>query len=316
LIPFNGQKGVSMNIIKAVIPAAGLGTRFLPFTKAVPKEMLPLLNKPAIQYIIEEGIASDIRNFVVITAREKQAIINHFDPSLELELLLKERGKGELLSSLESITRHAHFTYVRQAEPRGLGHAIWTARHTIGKEYFGVFLPDDIIIAKNPGLGQLIKIARQERASVLAVQEVPMECISSYGVIDIKKQITPSLFQVSRLVEKPEQKDAPSNLAIIGRYVLSHKIFAALEEIETDEREELQLTDGICQMIHNNEKVFAYKVQGIRYDIGNPIGWIKATIGCALQDPQCAPHISKFLHDEELLKTFMYNPIKLIESSL
>ncbi len=169
-----------MEIKKAVIPAAGLGTRFLPFTKAVPKEMLPLLNKPAIQYIIEEGLASDIDNFIMITSRDKQAISNHFDHNSELELLLKERGKFDLLDTLERIARNATFSYVRQSEPRGLGHAIWTARRTIGdKEYFGIFLPDDIIISKNPALAQLMKVARQEKASVIAVQEIPLKESSS-----------------------------------------------------------------------------------------------------------------------------------------
>ncbi|MGE0206510.1 MAG: UTP--glucose-1-phosphate uridylyltransferase GalU [Candidatus Babeliales bacterium] len=305
-----------MERIKAIIPAAGLGSRFLPYTKAVPKEMLPLLNKPAIQYIVEEGISSDIHDFIIVTSREKQAIVNHFDPSVELELLLQERGKLDLLDTLKKITRVAHFTYVRQSEPRGLGHAVWTARRSFGKEYFGIFLPDDIIISKQAAMAQLMKVARQEKASVIAVQEVPMGQVSSYGIIGIKKQITPNLFQVSNLVEKPDQKNAPSNLAVIGRYVLSSKIFAALEEIEADHNEELQLTDAICQMIHNNEKVFAVKVQGIRYDIGNPIGWIKANIGCALQDPQMAPHINKFLQDKDLLDTFLYSPSKIFENQL
>ncbi len=305
-----------MDILKAVIPAGGLGTRFLPYTKAVPKEMLPLLNKPAIQYIVEEGVASDIRNFIIVTSRDKYAISKHFDSNLEIETLLRERGKQDLLSSLERIVKTASFSYVRQTEPRGLGHAVWTARHAIAKEYFGIFLPDEIIISKNPALEQLIKIARQERASVIGIQEVPMDKVSSYGIIGIKKQITPNLFQVSHLVENPDQKDAPSNLAIIGRYVISHKIFPALEEIEADEQEELQLTDAISQMIHNSEKVFAYKIQGMRYDIGNPIGWVKAIIGCALQDPNYAPHINKFLEDKKMLEQYIYNPAKITEKLL
>lgn len=300
-----------MEILKAIIPAGGLGTRFFPFTKAIPKEMIPLLNKPAIQYIVEEGIASDIRNFIIVTSRDKHAISNHFDTNVAVEMLLKERNKQDLLVSLERLIRMATFTYVRQTEPRGLGHAIWTARHTIGKEYFGIFLPDEIIISKDPGLDQLIKIARQERASVIGVQEVSMDMVSSYGIIGIKKQITPNLFQVSHLIEKPDQKNAPSNLAIIGRYVLSHKIFPALESIETDDHEELQLTDAIGCMLHNNEKVFAYKIHGMRYDIGNPLGWVKAIIGCALQDPHYAPSISTFLEDKELLEHYRYNPAKI-----
>ncbi len=305
-----------MDIIKAVIPAAGLGTRFLPFTKAVPKEMLPLLNKPAIQYIIEEGLASEISTFLLVTCKGKEAIANHFDPNLELETFLKERGKMDLLNNLKKIERSAHFCYIRQSEPQGLGHAVLMAQHMIGKEYFGVFLPDDIIMSKTPAFQQLAKIARQEKASVIAVQEVPMEQVSSYGMIGIKKQITPNLFQVSHLVEKPDQKDSPSNLAVIGRYILSHKIFTALESIDTDKKGELQLTDAISQMMYNNEKVFAYKIQGIRYDIGNPLGWIKATIGCALQDPQSAQIIQEFLNDKQALESFIYNPTKIMEHTL
>lgn len=305
-----------MDIIKTVIPAAGLGTRFLPFTKAVPKEMLPLLNKPAIQYHVEEALNSDIKNILMIVSKNKQAIANHFDNDLELEVTLKERGNLDLLTSLKKISNESFFSYIRQSEPLGLGHAIWLARHSITKEYFGVQLPDEIIVSKTPALAQLIKIARQEKATVVGVQEVPIEMSSSYGMVAIKKQITPNLFQVSHLVEKPDQKDAPSNLALIGRYVLSHKIFPALESIETDSKGELQLTDAISQMMFNNEKVFAYKIQGIRYDIGNPIGWLKALIGCALQDPHYQPHISKFLADKELMDSFIYNPITIAEHVL
>lgn len=301
-----------MEITKAIIPAAGLGTRFLPYTKAIPKEMLPLLDKPAIQYIIEEGLASGITNFSVITSKAKQTVENHFDASPDLELLLKEKNKLAMIASTEKILRSSNFTYVRQPEPLGLGHAIWMARHTIGKEYFGVFLPDEIFISKEPGLAQLIRIARQERASVVAVMEVPMDCVSRYGIVGIKKQITPKLFQVSHLVEKPDQKDAPSNLALIGRYVLSHKVFDSLEQISDYTIGELQLTDGISHMLKNGEKVFAYKVQGVRYDIGNPVGWIKAVIGTALQDPRFAPYIREFLADLDTPDSFLYNNSKNI----
>lgn len=305
-----------MEIIKTIIPAGGFGTRFLPFTKAVPKEMLPLLNKPAIQCIVEEGIHSEIKDFIIITSGTKHAIADHFDADPVLEHFLKERDRLELIASLRHILRLASFAYIRQPEPRGLGHAVWTARHYIGKEYIGIMLPDDIIINPTPALAQLIKIARQEKASVVAVCEVEGEDVSSYGIVGIKKQINPSLFQVSHLVEKPSQKDAPSNLAIIGRYVLSHKIFPALEKVEPDDNGELQLTHGISHMIHNNEKVFAYKIQGIRYDIGNPIGWVKAIIGCALQDPTFAPHISKLLKDPQMLEQYTCNPAKIAETLL
>lgn len=301
-----------MDITKAIIPAAGLGTRFLPITKAIPKEMLPLLSKPAIHYIVEEGLQSGINHFSIITSKEKQAIANYFDTNVEIEHFLKERNKTELLSSLDKIIRQAHFTYVRQPEPLGLGHAVWMGRHVIGKEYFGVFLPDDIMMGKTPGLLQLIKIARQEKASVIAVQEVPTECVSSYGVIAVKKQITPSLFQVSSLVEKPAQKDAPSNLAIIGRYVLSHKIFDALHDISAYATGELQLTDGINAMMKNNEKVFAYKIQGTRYDIGTPVGWVKAIISMALQHPEYASSVKKFLETHNTFDSFIYDQNKNI----
>ncbi len=304
-----------MDIVKAIIPAAGLGTRFLPFTKSVPKEMLPLLNKPAIQVIIEEALHSEIAQFLIIANKEKQAISNHLDSSAELKAFLKETNKESLLASIEKIVRTAHFTYIRQPEALGLGHAIWMARHSIGKEYFSVMLPDDIIVGPTPGLAQLIKIARQEKASVVAVQEVPEECISAYGVVAIKKQITPNLFQVSHLVEKPQQKDAPSNLAIIGRYVLSYKLFKALEDITTYNIGELQLTDGITQMMKNNEKVFAYKIQGTRYDVGNPIGWVKCIIGLALQNPHYAPHIKSFLADLNTSESFVYNQNRNIDHS-
>jgi len=305
-----------MEITKAIIPAAGLGTRFLPLTKAVPKEMVPLLNKPAIHYIVEEGIKSDIHQFLIITDKNKQAISNYFDSAPDLELLLKERGKEHLLADVAKLMRAAHFTYIRQPEPLGLGHALLMARHSIGKEYFGVFLPDDILVGPDPALAQLIRIARQEKASVVAVQEVANEVVSSYGVIKVKKQITPNLFQVDSLVEKPKVQDAPSNLAIIGRYVLSHKIFKAIDEVTEYALGELQLTDGISQMIKNNEKVFAYKVNGMRYDVGNPIGWVKAVIGFALQNPQYAPHIKDFIAGLNTTDSFLYNKNKNITHSL
>jgi UTP--glucose-1-phosphate uridylyltransferase len=303
-----------MEITKTIIPAAGLGTRFLPLTKAIPKEMLPLLNKPAIHYIIEEALQSEINQCVFITSKDKEAIANYFDIDPKLEDVLKERHKESLLAGLNKIMRAAHFTYIRQAEPLGLGHAVSLARYSINpKEYFGVMLPDDIIIGQQPGLAQLIRIAHQEKASVIAVQEVPDDCVSSYGVVAIKKQITPHLFQVSQLVEKPAKKDAPSNLAIIGRYVLSSKIFKALDEVSTySTTNELQLTDGITHMMQHNEKVFAYKIQGTRYDVGNPIGWIKAVIGIALQNPQYAPHIKSFLADINTTHSFLYDSSKNI----
>lgn len=301
-----------MDITKVIIPAAGIGTRFLPFTKAIPKEMLPLLNKPAIHYIVQEGVASGIEQFLLITSRNKQSIANYLDASPELELFLKEKDKLDSIAGIEKLLRAAQFVYIRQTEALGLGHAVWTARNLVSKEYVGICLPDDIIINKQPALAQLIRIARQEKASVIAVQEVPSEMVTSYGVIAVKKQITPSLFQVADLVEKPAAKDAPSNLAIIGRYVLSHKIFQALDEIGTHANGELQLTDGISQMMKNNEKVFACKIQGTRYDIGTPVGWVKAIISLASQHPDYAPHIKEFIADFNSINSFLYNQEKNI----
>ena len=306
-----------MEITKAIIPAAGLGTAFLPITKAIPKEMLPLLTKPAIQLIVEEGLQSNIANFCMVTRKDKQAIADHFDAHAELESFLKEEKKTNLLADVAKTMRLAQFAYVRQPQPLGLGHAILMARSLfVEKEYFGIMLPDDIIMGKNPALAQLIAIARQERTSVIAVQEVPRECVSNYGIITVKKQLTPNLFQVGRLVEKPSSKDAPSNLAIIGRYVLSSKIFDALAEEDGYAVNELSLTDGINRMMGNNEKVFAYKVQGMRYDIGTPIGWLKAVISMGLQDPLYAPALKKFLEEREGVESFLFNQNKNIMHTL
>jgi len=304
-----------MNITKAVIPSAGLGTRFLPATKAIPKEMLPILDKPAMQYVVEEGLLSGIKQFFIITSRGKSAIANHFDHAADLEEILRERNKESVLKDVNTIIRSAHFTYVRQPEPLGLGHAIAMARHSIGKEYFGVFLPDDIIVSKTPAIEQLIKVARQEKASVIAVQEVPLDAVSSYGIIAIKKQITPNMYQVAHLVEKPDPKDAPSNLAIIGRYILSYKIFDAIDAITPYATGEIQLTDAIANMMNNNEKVIAYKIQGQRFDIGTPLGWIKANIGLAVNHKVYGPHIKKLFEDTKLVEALAGNISSLTRKS-
>jgi len=280
-----------MNINKVVIPAAGRGTRFLPITKSIAKEMLPLLNKPAIQYVVEEGLQSHIQHFYMIINEEKQSIRHYFSPHAYLDSVLKpERRK--LLASVDTILENAHFTYINQTKPLGNGHAILLARDMIGDEYFGVFFPDDIIISGDPGLNQLITIAKQEKVSVLAVQEIPEDRISSYGIIAIKQQLSPDLFEIDHLVEKPNAENAPSNLGIIGRYVLSPKIFDSLEAVPYHANGELQLTDAMEHMIHHgNEKIYAYKIKGTRYDIGVPQGWLQATIDIALHDSQFAKHM-------------------------
>ena len=284
-----------MEVTKAIIPAAGLGTRFLPQTKSVPKEMLPLINKPAMQYIIEEGVRSGLNNFIVINNRNKKAIEDHFDKFPELDYILENRGQQNVLSVLSKMIERVDFTYIRQKEALGLGHAIWSARHSVGKEHVAIFLPDDIIMGATPGISQLIKIATQEKCSVVAVQEVPIDQTPNYGVVSIKKQFSPNLFQLKGLVEKPEANEAPSNLAVIGRYVLSSNIFNTIEETPKGHGGEIQLTDAISRLISKGEKVFAYKIQGTRYDIGTPIKWLKANISLALKHPQFADEMISYL---------------------
>lgn len=282
-------------IAKAIIPAGGLGTRFLPATKTTPKEMLPLLEKPAIQYIVEEGVKSQIKTFVVITGKNKSVIEDHFDPYPELENHLRSKKKEDLLDGVNKLINAANFLYIRQKEPLGLGHAIWSAKHIIGKEHIAVFLPDDIIISPVPCMAQLIQIAFQEKCNVVAVQEVPIETVGSYGVIGIRKQFSPNLFQVKELVEKPKPADAPSNLAIIGRYVLSPNIFQSLDEMRLGVNGEIQLTDAIQNLLLSGEKVFAYKIQGTRYDIGTPMGLLKANLDMALRHQKYSQEILEYL---------------------
>ncbi|MCK4650554.1 UTP--glucose-1-phosphate uridylyltransferase GalU [Candidatus Babeliales bacterium] len=284
-----------MNNVKAIIPAAGFGTRFLPSTKTIPKELLPIIDKPSIHYIIEEGINSGIKDFVIITSKNKKNIEDYFDFYPELEDMLKTHKKEHLLSNISKIIKTANFLYIRQKEQLGLGHAIWTARKAFSKEHLAIFLPDDIITGTIPGMAQLIKVASQEKCNVIAVQEVSKEEVNRYGVIAIRRQFSPNLFQVKELIEKPPINKAPSNLAIIGRYVLSPNIFDSLENLKFGSGGEIQLTDGIQNLLLNGEKVFAYKIQGKRYDTGVPLGWLKTNIDFALKDPRYSKEIMKYL---------------------
>lgn len=304
-------------VTKAIIPAGGLGTRFLPATKIVPKEMLPILDKPAIQYIVEEGVRSGIKHFVVVTGRNKTIIEDHFDIRPELESFLQAKHKADLLESTSRLIEAANFVYVRQKEPLGLGHAIWSARSVMGNDPMAIFLPDDIIVGKNPTMAQLIQIALQEKCNIVAVQEVPLQDVSKYGIVGIRKQFSPNLFQVKELVEKPSLSEAPSNLAIVGRYVLSPKIFDILGEQCAGASEEIQLTDAIQKLLLSGEKVFAYKFQGERYDTGNPLGFIKAILDCALRHPKYADEVLAYLQkiDREMIvmqgKVDALNSIKI-----
>jgi len=283
-----------MKIKKAVIPAAGLGTRFLPYTKSVPKEMLPILEKPSIQLIVEEGLASNITDFVIIANDDKPELVNHFSHQPKLEAELAARGKEALLNSINAVIDMAQFNFIPQPKPLGLGHAVLMAKKAIGNEYFGVFLPDEIMVGEVPALAQLIEVAQKYNASVIGVLEVPHEKVSSYGVIAIKEQLEDGIFEVSELIEKPTVDQAPSNFAIVGRYVLSPRIFNSLENTQPGAGNEIQLTDGIADMMRNGERVIAYVMNTSRYDVGNPLGWIQANIDIALKHPILGPIIKDY----------------------
>jgi len=269
---------------KAVFPAAGLGTRFLPATKAVPKEMLPLVDMPIIQYGVQEALASGCDQIIVITGRGKSAIEDHFDVSYELEAELEQRGKTQLLEDVRKISDMINIAYVRQKKAMGLGHAVLMARELVGDEPFGVILPDDIIDAQVPCLKQMIDIYNETGCSVLATQEVERAAISAYGILDVKPNPTHGgrLYEAQNMVEKPKPEDAPSNLAIIGRYILTPAIFDMLAATEPGRGGELQLTDGIKALL-KHEKVYGYTFEGTRHDTGDKLGMLKATVEFALQ---------------------------------
>ena len=268
---------------KAVIPAAGLGTRFLPATKATPKEMLPIVDKPTIQYIVEEALAAGIEDILVITGRSKRAIEDHFDRSIELEMNLKEHGKEKELEVVRKIS-DIRIHYIRQKEPRGLGHAILCAQQFIGDEPFAVLLGDDVVDAKVPALKQLIDVYEKSGSSVLGVQEVPLEKVSSYGIVASHATDEPRTFTVSDMVEKPAVEDAPSRLAVLGRYVINPEIFAILEKTEPGRGGEIQLTDAL-KVLAEQQTMYAYNFEGRRYDVGDKQGFLEATVEMALKRP-------------------------------
>ena len=283
---------------KAVFPAAGLGTRFLPATKSQPKEMLPLVDKPIIQYGVEEAVASGVENIIIVTGRGKSAIEDHFDVSFELEHLLEQRGKTAELELVRHISDLIHVSYIRQKEALGLGHAVGVAKELVGPEPFAVILADDVIHAKTPCLKQLLDVHARDGCSVIAVMEVPPERISAYGVVDAEpveyNGTTDRLFRVKHLVEKPLAGQAPSNLAIIGRYVLTPEIFACLDEIEPGSGGELQITDAIGKLIER-QPVYAYRFEGTRYDAGDKLGFLTATVEYALRNPSLGPAFREYL---------------------
>jgi UTP--glucose-1-phosphate uridylyltransferase len=272
-----------MKVRKAVFPAAGLGTRFLPATKAQPKEMLPLVDKPIIQYGVEEAMASGCNQILIITGRGKQAIEDHFDVSYELETMLEQRNKTDLLKIVRSISDMIHVAYVRQKEALGLGHAVLMARELVGDEPFAVLLADDVIDAQVPCLKQMVEVFDQTQCSVLATQVIEGKMISSYGVLDVKPVAgNDRLFEIKNMVEKPKAEDAPSNKAIIGRYILTPAIFECLANTKAGAGGELQLTDGM-RLLLQKEKMYAYVYEGRRHDTGDKLGFLKATVEFALK---------------------------------
>lgn len=280
---------------KAIIPAAGLGTRFLPATKAMPKEMLPILDKPTIQYIVEEAVKAGIEDIIIVTGKHKRAIEDHFDNQLELEMNLKEKSKTDLLAKVQHSTNLANMFYVRQKEQKGLGHAIWTAKQFIGDEPFAVLLGDDIVESEEPAIKQLINQYEETNKSIIGVQKVKDEETHRYGIVDPESQNN-NLYQVSKFVEKPAMGTAPSNLAIMGRYVLTPDIFDYLENQTEGAGGEIQLTDAI-ERLNKDSNVYAYQFEGNRYDVGEKIGFVKTTILFALNNPEMSDEIKSFLKE-------------------
>lgn len=284
---------MTAKIRKAVIPAAGLGTRFLPATKAMPKEMLPIVDKPTIQYIVEEAVASGVEDIIIVTGKGKRAIEDHFDRTVELEELLESKGKVEQLEEVRAITNLANIHYIRQKQPLGLGHAVWCARRFIGDEPFAVLLGDDIVRGTVPCLKQLMDIYEEFNTAVLGVQNVPQEDVSRYGIVG-SVPIRNRLSRISRLVEKPSSEYAPSTLAIIGRYILTPKVFDFLENAEAGVGGEIQLTDALTQLNHV-EGIMAYEFEGRRYDVGEKLGFIEATLELALEQPELRDSVQQLL---------------------
>jgi UTP--glucose-1-phosphate uridylyltransferase len=280
---------------KAIIPAAGLGTRFLPATKAMPKEMLPIVDKPTIQYIVEEAIASGIEDIIIVTGKGKRAIEDHFDYAHELEQNLLDKGKTELLDKVRYATNLADIHYIRQKEPKGLGHAVWCARNFIGDEPFAVLLGDDIVQSETPCLKQLINQYEETLSSVIGVQTVPDDETHRYGIVEPSVQ-EGRRYQVQNFVEKPSPGTAPSNLAIMGRYILTPEIFMFLDQQETGAGGEIQLTDAI-QKLNQIQRVFAYDFEGKRYDVGEKIGFVKTTIEFALQNQELRSELLAYLDE-------------------
>jgi UTP--glucose-1-phosphate uridylyltransferase len=289
---------MAARVRKAVFPAAGLGTRFLPATKAQPKEMLPLVDKPIIQYGVEEAIASGIDNIILVTGRGKNAIEDHFDVSVELETFLDARNKTDLLAEVRQISSMIKVASVRQGEPLGLGHAVLVTRELVGQEPFAVVLADDVLDAEPAGLKQLVDVFDRVQGPVLAVERVPWDRVSSYGIVDIQSEAD-GIYTVRDLVEKPKREDAPSNLAIIGRYILTPDIFEELEITAQDRTGEIQLTNGVRRLLQKRP-IYAYEIKGVRHDTGNKLGYLKAVVYFALKREDLAEEFKEYLRSLRL----------------
>ncbi len=283
-----------MKVRKAIIPAAGLGTRFLPATKAQPKEMLPIVDKPTIQYIIEEAVASGIEEILIITGRNKKSIEDHFDKSVELEMELEKAGKQEMLDLVRGISDMVDIHYIRQKEPRGLGHAIYCAKSFVGNEPFAVMLGDDVVESKVPCLKQLIDCFNEYKTTILGVQTVSPENVDKYGIVD-GIHIEDRVYKVKRLVEKPIIEEAPSNIAILGRYIITPQIFDILENTKPGKGNEIQLTDALETLI-KNEAMYAYDFEGRRYDVGDKLGFLQATVEFALKREELREDFIEYLN--------------------
>jgi len=291
-----------MRVRKAVFPAAGWGTRFLPATKAQPKEMLPLVDKPIIQYAVEEAVAAGIEQVIIVTSSQKRAIEDHFDLNLELEQLLEARGDIEMLRQIRAISDLAQISYVRQKEQLGLGHAVLVTKELVGHEPFAVILSDDVVVGERPCIGQLIQAYLETHSSVVAVTEVPHEETCRYGIIDghlADGGMDPRLYKLSGLVEKPDPADAPSDLAIIGRYILTPKIFDKLEQTPRGAGGEIQLTDAI-EALMQEQDVYGYAFEGKRYDAGTTMGWLKASVELAMQRQDIGEEFRRYLQGLDL----------------
>lgn len=286
-----------MKIRKAIIPAAGLGTRFLPATKAQPKEMLPIVDKPTIQYIIEEAVDSGIEDILIVSGRGKRAIEDHFDKSYELEETLAKKEKWEMLEEIQQISNLANIHYIRQKEPKGLGHAISCASRFVENEPFAVLLGDDIVqTTGTPCLKQLIEVYNKYESSIVGVQPVNKEDVSKYGIVGFNEEVENGVFKVDTLVEKPDITKAPSNYAILGRYILQPEIFTILNNVEPGAGGEIQLTDAIVAL-QKSQTVYAYHFEGQRYDVGDKFGFIKATVDMALQREELKPDLIRYFRD-------------------